>query len=177
MYGAVMGEETFHRLSAPVQQFHRLAGHHALHGWVEVHAPASFMARLLAMFLGAPLRAAKGPIRFELLAQPGTETWTRFFPTKTMRSTLTKKGNRLTERLGASHLTFELLEVGGALEMRLEKLHFLRIPCPGGFMPKVTARETGEAERLHFQIHASVPFIGLVASYSGYLRIPHEERQ
>ena len=41
-------------------------------------------------------------------------------------------------------------------------------------MPHVTARETGENDRLNFQVEAVVPLIGRVASYVGYLDIPRE---
>jgi Domain of unknown function (DUF4166) len=171
MYRSVM-EDSFNRLATPVQQFHSCAGRHEFHGEVKVAEPASILAKLLAIFLGAPLKA----IRIELLAAPATETWTRFFPGKTMRSTLTKSGNRVTERLGASRLTFTLIEVAGALEMRLEKLYFLGIPCPSWLAPTLTARESGGVNTLDFHIQASVPVIGIVASYTGYLHIPEEDR-
>lgn len=176
MYRAVMGD-AFDRLASPVQDFHDFAGHHEFHGEVQVGAPASLPAKLLAVFLGTPLKAAQGRIRFEVDAEPGTETWIRFFPNKTMRSTLTKSGNRVTEQLGASRLTFALLEVEGSLEMRLEKLNFLGISCPGWLMPRVIARERGEARKLHFQIQASLPIIGMVASYTGYLDLTDMELQ
>jgi hypothetical protein len=170
MYSAVMGD-AFNRLADPIRQFHTFAGRHEFQGEVEVAAPATFIAKLLAVLLGAPLKATQGPVRFELLAKPDTETWTRFFPGKTMRSTLTKSGNRITERLGPSLLTFALFEVMGTLEMRLEKMYFLGLQCPAWLMPQVTARETDEGQMLHFQIQVTVPFVGRVASYTGYLII------
>jgi hypothetical protein len=173
MYRSVMGD-AFNRLAPAVQQFHSFAGRHEFQGEVQVAEPASIFAKLLAIFLGAPLKASQGPIYFELLAAPTTETWTRFFPGKTMRSTLTKSGRHITERLGASRLTFELVEIAGALEMRLVKLHFLGIPCPSWLAPKVTAREMGGINTLKFHIQASVPVVGRVASYTGYLNIPQE---
>ena len=176
MYRAVMGE-AFNRLAAPVQQFHTFAGHHEFQGEVQVGAPVTRLAKLLAVLLGAPLKPAQGSIRFELLAEPGTETWTRIFPGKTMRSTLTKTDNYVTERLGAARLTFALLERDEALEMRLEKMWFFGVPCPGWLMPQVGARETGEDSKLHFQIQASVPVVGLVTSYVGHLDMPSKEIQ
>lgn len=176
MYRSVMGD-AFDRLASPIQQFHSLAGRHELHGEVQVAEPASTLAKLLAVFLGTPLKTCQGPIRFELLTAPDTETWIRFFPDKTMRSTLTKSGTRVVERLGASRLSFELVEVAGALEMHLVKLYFLGIPCPAWLAPTVTARESGGVNTLHFQIQASLPVIGMVASYTGYLNIPQEASQ
>jgi hypothetical protein len=71
-------------------------------------------------------------------------------------------------------LTFELLEAAGALEMRLERLHFLGVRCPLWLMPQVVALESGVADSLNFQVKASLPLIGTVASYSGYLSMPSE---
>jgi hypothetical protein len=173
MYRSVMGD-AFDRLATPIQQFHSIAGFHEFHGEVKVAEPASILAKLLAIFLGTPLNASQGPIRFELAAGPATESWTRFFPGKTMHSSLTKSGHRVVERLGASRLTFELVEVDKALEMRLEKFHFLGISCPTWLSPKVMARESGGVNTLNFHIQASVPFIGIVASYTGHLNIPSE---
>lgn len=174
MYRLVMGE-AFFRLDPPVRQFHSCAGRHGFQGEVQVGAPASIPAKWLAFALGVPQKASEGPMRFELQADPQTETWTRFFPTITMRSTLTREGSRIVERLGATRLTFELLEVGGALVMRLVKLHFLGIPCPSWLMPSVMARERGATDRFHFQVLASVPGIGVVASYVGHLEMLVEE--
>lgn len=171
MYCTVMGD-AFHRLAVPIQQFHTLAGHHTLHGEVAVTAPASLLAKALAVLLGSPLKSQQGSIRFDLDAQPTIETWTRHFPGKTMRSTLEQTGNRVTERLGAALLVFALSEVEGALEMQLEAMRFLGIPCPKWLMPRIVARETGALHKLHFHIQASVPLIGRVVSYTGYLHIP-----
>ena len=173
MYQAVMGD-ALDRLAAPVRQFHSFAGHHTFHGQVRIAAPESLPARLLALALGTPQRAGEGPVRFELIAGSRAETWTRFFPGKTMRSVLIKDGCRLSERLGAARLGFPLVEVDGALEMRLASVHFLGIPCPGWLMPSVVARETGEHQQFHFEVRASVPGIGLVVAYVGHLAMPVE---
>lgn len=173
MYQAVMGD-AFDRLAAPVRQFHRFAGHHTFHGQVRIAAPESLPARLLALALGTPQRAGEGPVRFELIAGSLAETWTRFFPGKTMRSVLIKDGCRLSERLGAARLGFSLVEVDGALEMRLASVHLLGIACPKWLMPTVVARETGDGHRFCFEVRASVPVMGLVAGYRGHLEMPVE---
>lgn len=173
MYSEVMGD-SFNRLAEPLRKFHSCVGRHQFQGMVEVAAPSSPLAKLLAMLLGSPLAATQGPIRFELVAEPGFEAWTRHFPGKTMRSTFTKSGHRVVEQLGASRLVFALLELDGTLEMRLEKLYFLGVRCPTWLMPRVTARESGEGRKLHFEIKAIVPFVGMVTSYAGYLCIGNE---
>lgn len=179
MYEQAMGED-FTRLAPALQAFHRLAGHHELHGWVRTEAPRSLSARLLALCLGTPMRASEGAIRFALQAGAGAEVWTRFFPQQTMRSSLRLRGRRIVESLGAARLEFGLQAQESRLVMRLLRLHFLGIACPGWLAPRIVAEETGEAGeggspgRLHFRIEAAVPWVGVVARYSGHLQLPGE---
>ncbi len=174
MYEQLMGAE-FSTLGAAVQRFHRLAGRHELHGWVETLAPQSWPAKLLAWCLGTPTQAGQGPIRFELHAQPDHETWTRFFPMQTMRSRLQRRGGDIVESLGAARLTFALLAREQGLVMRLQQLHFLGIRCPAWLAPRIVAEESGEGGQLQFRVAASVPGIGVVASYRGHLILPAQE--
>ena len=129
LYERVMGEP-YAQLPAAVQRFHRLAGHHTLHGWVETHAPSTALARVLARLLGTPRSAGSGPLRFELLAGPQAETWTRHFPAHTMTSHMQLVGGRIEERLGAARLTFSLAAVDGRLKMELAGMRFGGVPCP-----------------------------------------------
>jgi hypothetical protein len=176
LYRRVMGAE-FVALPASLQHFHKLQGSHVLDGWVEVHAPASFAARILARFLGAPLDAQKGPIRFELTADEASEVWTRHFPGKTMRSRLTFAAGRIVERLGAARLSFALKGSPELLRMQLEGLHFLGVPCPRWLLPEIVAEETATVGKLHFRVQASLPLIGVVTGYHGHLELPHGEAE
>ncbi|MGJ7489761.1 DUF4166 domain-containing protein [Variovorax sp. ZT4R33] len=170
MYERAMGE-SFDRLPPAVQRFHRLVGVQELHGWVDTDAPSTLAARLLALCLGTPLRATSGPIRFELQATPEAETWTRHFPSQTMTSHMCLDARQVVEQLGAARLTFNLCEAGGRLEMRLMGLQFWGVRCPRWLLPTVIAEETGDSDRLHFRVQASLPGIGTVASYCGHLTI------
>ena len=174
MYKQAMGE-SFDRLQLAVQRFHKLVGSHELHGWVDTDAPASLPARILARCLGTPLRATSGPIRFELHAAPEAETWTRHFPTQTMTSRMCLDACQVVEQLGAARLTFDLCEADGRLEMRLRGLHFLGVPCPNWLLAQVIAEETGQRDRLHFRVQASLPLIGTVTSYRGHLTVSEKE--
>lgn len=170
MYEQVMGD-SFERLPLAVRRFHRLGGSHELRGWVDTDAPSSMAARLLARCLGTPLQATSGPIRFELHAEPEAEVWTRHFPTQRMSSRLRLDAGRLTEQLGMASLDFELHEAGGKLEMHLKGMRFLGVPCPRWLLPRIVAEETGQEDRLHFRVQASLPLLGLVASYRGHLAL------
>ena len=174
MYQQAMGE-SFERLPLAVQRFHKLVGSHELHGWVDTDAPSTLPARILARCLGTPLQATSGPIRFELHAAPEAETWTRHFPSQRMTSRMHLDVGQVVEQLGAARLTFDLCEADGRLQMRLKGLHFLGVPCPNWLVPKVVAEETGQSDRLHFRVQASLPVIGTVASYRGHLAIAEKE--
>lgn len=115
----------FQRLAPALARFHSLSGTHRLQGQVQVDAPATWSARVLALALGAPQRAAQGAITFELDARPAAERWTRRFPTQTMQSTLREvagqvvghAAGQVVEHLGAARLTFALHEADGRLVM------------------------------------------------------------
>lgn len=171
LYQQVLGAD-FALLPLPVQRFHALEGAHVLDGWVEVGAPASPAARMLAWCLGAPLSAQQGPIRFELRADPKEEVWTRHFPGKRMQSRLTHAAGHVVERLGFARLWFTLKGGSDLLEMRLVRLRFLGAPCPSWLLPAVVAEESAMPGQLHFRVQASLPLIGVVASYRGFLELP-----
>jgi len=166
----------FQRLAPALARFHSLSGIHRLQGQVQVDAPATWSARVLALALGAPQRSVQGAITFELDARPAAERWTRRFPTQTMQSTLREAAGhaagQVVERLGAARLTFALHEADGRLVMQLQQLHFCGIPCPVWLRPQVVAEESGIDEALHFKVQATVPWVGRVVSYQGHLVVP-----
>lgn len=170
MYETAMGP-AFERLAEPLKTFHRTRGRRTLHGEVRTEAPASMLARLLARCLGTPLAPSSGAIRFELDAQPTCEVWIRHFPTRTMASRMRLERGELTERLGMARLHFQLGADGERLVMHLRGLRFLGIPCPHWALPRIVAEEEGRDGRLYFLVRASLPLIGQVAGYSGYLVI------
>jgi hypothetical protein len=175
LYRSVLGP-AFDGLAPPLQRFHSLAGAHTLSGTVEVDAPRGALARLLARCIGAPLTALRGPLRFELDAQPARETWTRHFPGHKLVSTLRLGDGCIEERMGAARLQFGLVQVDGALHMALRRLRVFGVSCPHWLMPSIRAEEHGEMtggrNRLHFLVEASVLRIGMVARYRGHLEMP-----
>jgi hypothetical protein len=171
LYQQVMGAD-YRALPAPLQHFHALEGRHVLTGMVDVSAPASFPARVLAWSLGAPMQARQGAIRFELHANALSETWIRHFPGGSMQSRMTLAGGRVTERLGPARLGFTLVGGPEKLQMQLASLHFLGVPCPRWLRPAIVAEETASEGRLHFLVQASLPFVGVVTRYQGHLDLP-----
>lgn len=178
LYEGLLGPSSYAALPAAVQRFHRLRGSRELHGRVETAAPASLAGRLLAACLGSPQRASRGAIRFRLEAGVTQETWTRCFPEqRPMRSRFRAvAGGHLEERLGAARLRFELQadREEGLLRMRLIGLRFLGLPCPRWLLPRIVAQERGNGSRLHFEVSAALPWVGVVAAYRGHLELEEE---
>ena len=56
--------------------------------------------------------------------------------------------------------------------MQLVRLRFLGVPCPRWLMPAIVADETAGEGRLHFEIRASLPLVGVVTRYRGHLDVP-----
>lgn len=175
LFERVLGER-FAALPPALRRFHRLSGRHELHGLVETDAPDSSVGRLLAWCLGTPTRATHGRIRFVLEAAPDSETWTRHFPGRTMRSRMRFGAGHVVEQMGLARLVFALELSNGRLRMHLAGLRFLGVPCPAWLRPRLVAEETGDrtagVERLHFRIEARVPGVGQVVGYRGHLVLP-----
>ncbi len=176
IYEVILGPG-FHQLAEPVREFHRIRGRRVWHGWVQTEEPASTLARLLARCLGTPLSPSNGTIKFELDAQPEHELWVRHFPANTMKSRMRLVHGELTENLGLARLHFHLAEERGRLVMRLTRLRFLGVPCPRWALPVMIAEEEGRGDRLHFNVRASLPLVGQVAGYSGYLVVDTGDAQ
>lgn len=171
LFEAALGAR-FASLAPALQRFHRLSGHHELHGAVETDAPAGAIGRVLASCLGSPRQATAGAIRFELDAAPETEGWTRHFPGRTMRSRMHLVDGRVVEHMGPARLVFAVQEVDGGLTLRLRALRVLGMPCPAWLRPRLLAEETGVGDRLFFRIEAELPGIGRVVGYRGHLVVP-----
>jgi hypothetical protein len=78
------------------------------------------------------------------------------------------------EHLGFARLWFTLQGSSDTLEMKLVRLRFLGVPCPRWLLPAIVATESAKPGQLHFSVQASLPLIGVVASYRGYLELPGE---
>jgi hypothetical protein len=159
----------FSELSPAVREFHGCAGRIAFDGRAETAAPQTRVARWIARRLGTPHLQGRHAIRFELDARPDAETWTRYFPGRTMRSRMGLHRGDLVEQLGPLRLHFSLTAQEGALVMQLRRVRCFGVPCPRWLMPRVHAVETGVGHELHFDVRGGLPGIGTVAAYRGHL--------
>lgn len=89
-----------------------------------------------------------------------------------MASRLERAGDTVVERLGAATLIFRLSAQQGRLCMALQRLRFLGVPCPQWLLPRLVAEATDVDGALHFNVSASLPWLGTVVGYRGHLVLP-----
>lgn len=168
LYRQVM-VDNFNALAPELQQFHSLAGRVTLPGRCTVKGPQTLIGHCLGMLFGLPKASRETTFTFELDADQRQETWRRHFPGRTMASRMHVSAGTLVERLGPVDLHFALRTAEGRLSMALLRITLCGIACPKFLLPAVLAEETGAGGRLHFNVAARLPLVGVLAQYHGYL--------
>jgi hypothetical protein len=168
LYRRVIGA-AFEKLPGEVQRFHSLQGRWTLDGRVTIFGPQTRIGALLCRILKLPAAAAETPMQFELSADPIREIWTRRFAGRPMMSTMSIAGGQLVESLGPLRMHFRLEASADRLVMHLERMHVGGVRCPRSLMAVIHAQETADPGRLHFDVQASLPMLGRIVHYRGYL--------
>jgi len=163
--------ERFAALSAELQRFHSSEGAAKFSGCVQVEGARTCIGALISRIIGLPAACAQSPLAFELRAEAAHERWTRCFPDRRMSSTLRSRDGRLVESLGPLTLHFELVVADNRLVMQVVELKVFGVVLPRSFARGIRAEETGCEGRLHFEVRASLPWLGHIVSYSGYLEL------
>jgi len=174
LYRQILGKD-FNSLGRELQIFHSMAGRVNLAGKCEVKAPHTAIGRLIGWLFALPKATAETDFRFELEADARQETWRRHYPSRMMVSRMRVRFGTLVERLGPVDLHFKLRAGNGRLTMLLQGMTVCGIPCPRFLIPSVLAEETASPGKLHFNVAAHLPLVGVLAEYRGYLQIEREE--
>ena len=174
VYPQVMGDE-FETLDPIVRRFHSVSGIHRYEGKVSIEGATTLPGRLVAWLGRLPPTTPPARFSFTIDATPSQEIWTRYFPSRIMRSVLTVDGNQLIEKLGMFRLRFNLVSDNGRLRMQLLRITAFGIPCPRWLFPQVLAEERGSEGHFHFDIRMHAPFAGQVVRYRGHLEMPGRE--
>ena len=175
LYRRVMGE-AFAQLPRQVRRMHELNGDAGAAGEATVVSGKHVLARLACRIMRFPPRGDY-PVHVHFTERGGAETWTRDFGRHRFRSVLSQKGPWLSERFGPISFLFDLPSDERGLKMRLRGWRFFGVPLPLGVAPSIEAKETEEAGRFRFDVRASLPFIGHVIHYSGWLERTDEREQ
>ncbi|MEO6078781.1 MAG: DUF4166 domain-containing protein [Steroidobacteraceae bacterium] len=129
------------------------------------------LLRLAAVMAGLPASQHNVPTSVTIMANEGSETWTRHFGSAVpMRSTLRAKDGLLAEQLGAVTMQFQIAAHEGGMTWELRRITYLAIPLPRRcFNVQVRADSTGSAYR--FFVAVRLMGLGELIRYEGELDV------
>ena len=169
LYARVMGS-SFDTLPPPVQAVHRALRDGGASGEAEVTGAAGWAGRIVAAVVGFP-KAGRHPLHVHFHEDDGQETWTRDFGGKRFQSHLSQRGPWLVERFGPLRFAFALPATADGLTMVMQRWWLGPLPLPLRLAPKSRAREWAEDDRFHFDVPITLPLLGLLVHYRGWLAV------
>jgi len=164
----------FDDLPPTVRALHERTGFRRYHGKVEVERGHGVLSRLCAWATRLPAQG-RGTIDVEIDSGPRYERWARIIKGRAMRSRLWADDRLLCERLGwvtfGFHLGVEPLDASHAIVWRVAKVRALGVPLPQRWFDDVVAREYERDHRYRFEVNATMPWIGRLVHYRGWLDV------
>lgn len=164
----------FERLPAPCRRMHSPRAPSTATGVAEVTRGTGLLSRLVGGIARMPPAASSVPIkvRFAPLA-PGREVWIREFGSSLFLSRLSRQGDCLREWLFPVELDFRLEGSETGVVWHFQRARLLGfLPLPGPLAPRVIAREWAEDGKYRFHAEVSLPLVGFVVRYTGWLGPP-----
>lgn len=167
LYARLMGPR-FAVLPPLVQAIHDVSGDGGAAGEGSVERGRNPLARLLGKLMGMP-PAGDYPLHVGFTERDGRETWTRDFGGHRFASELSERKGLAVERFGPIRFGFALPSDGGELTMQLRRWSVFGVPLPRFLAPRIVAREWQEDDRFRFDVGVTMPIIGRVVRYTGWL--------
>jgi hypothetical protein len=167
LYRRVIGP-AFDALPVAVRRVHEVCRDGGASGEGRVERGTGLVARTVARVMGFP-PAGTHPLHVAFAERDGVETWTRSFGQHVFSSRLSQKGARLVERFGPLRFHFDLPSDDQGLRMEMRRWTCFGLPLPLALGPRIQAREWQEGESFRFEVTATLPLIGLVVRYDGWL--------
>lgn len=169
LFGRLPGIE-LEALAPSIRTLHLRPNDGRYRGEVEVERGRGVMAALCIRALRLP-PDGRGPIEVDIAIDGDAERWTRHIGGGTLRSLLWAEDGLLCERIGGVTLRFALRAHAGEMHWQAVGARWLGLPLPANAFMGVVAREYDEAGRYHFDASATLPWIGLLLRYRGWLDV------
>ena len=175
LYQRVIAPTDWARLPAIVRDAHEVHDRRVFAGEARISAGSNALAWIVSRLMRFPPAIECTPVRVTMQRNPdGSETWTREFGRHAFRSTLSRRESdppgRIRERFGLLSFRLALPVDASGLQMPLERAECLGIPLPRLLTPRSDTREFVDAQgRFCFDVDVSLPWIGRVVRYEGWL--------
>lgn len=162
------------QLPCAVRDLHDCVDTSHWRGEAEVENGSSPLARLLRRLIGFPKAGRALPVQVEIRREGAREVWLRRFGDKTFHSVLAAHGppgsGQVTERFGPLRFVVDLSLEAGALRYPVTRGWAFGLPLPRAVLPRSQSTEEMRAGRFHFDVAVSMPLVGLIVRYRGWLR-------
>lgn len=169
----------FQTMPKPWQIFHTAIGHHEFEGEAEVIRGKNIILQALATLLRLP-PTSKVPVKLVIEKQGLGESWARYFGKSFFSTVLyldekketAEDGFYLRERFGPLCFGIVLTVEDKTVVWSIDRWWFFHIPLPKFFAPRSKTKEFVDDEgRYAFDIDLSVPFLGRLIAYRGWLNV------
>ena len=161
--------QDFERLPIQLRTVHDGRARKRLSGRCRVERGAHPLISILALVASLPPSHADTKTSVDITCDGDTETWTRNFDGHVMRSRLWKHDSLLAERLGAVTLRFRLTVEHSRIVWRVAGAGIFGIPVPKAWFAGCEATESVVDGRYEFDVRATLPIVGLLIHYRGWL--------
>jgi hypothetical protein len=168
LYRRLLGER-YDALPARVAELHDVSSVSVWRGRADVERGRSLAARMVATLFGLPPAGLDQALEVTFTPDGGTELWTRRFGDAVFRSVQYERRGLLRERVGPSTFVFALVTSPEGMALQLEGVRFLGVPLPRLLAPAVATFESERDGRYHFEVEASLPLLGRIVRYEGWL--------
>ncbi|MEM8795183.1 MAG: DUF4166 domain-containing protein, partial [Pseudomonadota bacterium] len=177
-----LGTKPFDAMPSPIRVFHSPDAPVVWSGKADVETGRGPLHALITRLFGLPKAGRDIEVTVAVdrpwKGSAQSERWVRDFAGNSFHSVLTHhEDGTFTERFGPMSFKIGLKSDSSGLEMPVTGWHFGPIPMPRFLAPKSEAREYRDEEgRFVFDVRLSLPIVGLLAHYKGWLK-PVERRR
>lgn len=159
----------FDALPPRVRELHDVTATSRWVGRADVERGRGSAARLIATVLGLPPDGRDQALSVTFEPNDGGEIWTRAFGASVFRSVQDERGGLLRERAGPVTFLFALQASGEGLVLILRGVRVFGMPLPRFAHPRVRTFESERDGRYRFEVEGSLPLVGLIVRYAGWL--------
>jgi hypothetical protein len=166
-------EHAYRNMAPPLQALHNVTSLSRFKGRGRVERGKNPLSWLVAGILGFPRAGQDVPVEVDLAVRDRVETWTRRFDSKSFRSTQEYGSGRyeglVVERFGPMAFGLALVVEDGNLYLLMRRWDIFGIAMPKWLAPRIIALEHAARDRFNFSVKLSMPLIGLIVAYRGWL--------